>query len=137
MKNIHLGGSSFSQCACNAGGVPTRGSPLPSHLAIVREPTLRQQAQVPRQICKDAGEVSSNDDDGYGDAQPTKPSAYPTGIKSIHGEEELSSFDRNDAFTLSLEVDDIPSAQNSLQTYSFRTRQASIPCVVNGSGSPQ
>jgi hypothetical protein len=84
-----------------------------------REPVQRQQAQVPCQICNDGGEVSSNDDDGYGDAEPTKPSAYPTGSKFIHGEKELSSSDRNVAFTVSLEVDDIPSAQNSLQTYSF------------------
>jgi hypothetical protein len=102
-----------------------------------REPVLRQQAQVPRQICNDGGEISSNDDDGYGDAEPTKPSTYLTGSKFIHGEEELSSFDRNVAFTVSLEVGDIPSEQNSLQTYSFRTRQASIPCVVNANGSPQ
>jgi hypothetical protein len=102
-----------------------------------RRAPLRQQTQVPRQICNDGGEISSHDDDGYGDAEPTKPSAYPTGSKFIHGEEELSSFDLNVAFTLSAEADDIPSAQNSLQTYSFRTRQASIPCVVNANGSPQ
>jgi hypothetical protein len=80
---------------------------------------LRHQAEVPRQICNDGGEICSNDDDGYCDAEPTKPSAYPTGSKFIHGEKELSSSDRNVAFTVSLEVDDIPSAQNSLQTYSF------------------
>jgi hypothetical protein len=102
-----------------------------------REPVLRQQAQVPRQICNNGGEVSSNDDEGYGDAEPAQPSAYPSGSKFIHGDEDLISFDRNVAFTFSVEVDDIPSAQNSLQTYSFRTRQASMPYVVNASGSPQ
>jgi hypothetical protein len=47
----------------------------------------------------DSSEISSSDDDGYGDAG--KPSAYPTGSKFIHGDEELISFDRNITFAVS------------------------------------
>jgi hypothetical protein len=74
----------------------------------------------------------------YGGAEPTKPTAYPIEGKSFaHGGEERNSFEHNFVFAISLEVDDKPSAQNSLQTNSFPDRQASIPCAVNASGSPQ
>ena len=66
-----------------------------------REPVLRQQAQVPCQICNDGGEVSSNDDEGYGDAEPA-PTIGRSHGKQVHPwHEELISFDRNVAFTVS------------------------------------
>jgi hypothetical protein len=60
-----------------------------------------------------------------------------TGSNFAHGGEERNSFEDNVAFAISLEVDDNPSAQNSLQTNSFPVRQASMPCGVNANGSPQ
>jgi hypothetical protein len=65
------------------------------------------------------------------------PTVYPAGSKFAHGGQEFSSFDDNVDFVTSLEVDDNPSAQNSLQTKPFLVRQASMPCGVNKSGSPQ
>jgi hypothetical protein len=73
----------------------------------------------------------------HGDAEPTKPTAYQIESKFAHGGEERNSLEHNVVFAKSLEVDDKPSAQNSLQTNSFPERQASIPCAVNASGSPQ
>jgi hypothetical protein len=73
----------------------------------------------------------------YGDAEPTKPTANPTGIKFAHGGEKRSSLEHNVAFGISIEVDDNPSAQNSLQANSFPVRQAAIPSAVNANGSPQ
>lgn len=63
--------------------------------------------------------------------------ACPAESKFAHGGEERSSFEQNVALEISLEVDDNPSAQNSLHTNSFPVRQASIPYAVNASGSPQ
>jgi hypothetical protein len=75
------------------------------------------------------------------------PTVSPAASKFAHGGQELwlrsyggdklSSFGDNVAFVTSLEVDDNPSAQNSLQTKPFLVRQASMPCGVNKSGSPQ
>jgi hypothetical protein len=100
-------------------------------------PPLLQQAQLPHQICNDDGKKCSDDYDGYGNAEPTHQSDYPTRSKFGHGEAEPSSFDRHAAVTLSLGLDEIPSAQKSLQTNSFPTRQALTPSAVNTSGSPQ
>ena len=54
-----------------------------------------------------------------------------------YGGDKLSSFDDNVAVVTSLEIDDNPSAQNSLQTKPFPVRQALMLCGVNKSGSPQ
>ena len=50
---------------------------------------------------------------------PSRPSHRPIPRKasSFMATKSSISFDRNVAFTVSVEVDDIPSAQNSLQTY--------------------
>jgi hypothetical protein len=63
--------------------------------------------------------------------------ANPAGSKFTYGGEERNSFEHNVVFAISLEVNDNPSAQNSLQTKSFPVRQAWTPCALNASGSPQ
>jgi hypothetical protein len=73
----------------------------------------------------------------YGDAEPTKPTAYPAGTKFAYGGDKRSSFEHAVGFVISLEIEDNPSAQNSLQTNSFPVRKASTPSAVNASGSPQ
>jgi hypothetical protein len=66
-----------------------------------------------------------------------RPYAYRIVGTFAHSGVEFSSFNCNVATAVSLAVDDIPSAQNSLHANSFPTRQAAIPCALSTSGSLQ
>ena len=115
------------RCSMSATSRRTRRRPTDGAATPWLRATRLQQAQFPHQICNDGGEKCSDHYDGYGKAKPTQQSDYPNRSKFTHGDNEPNSFDRHVAFTVSLEFDDIPSAQNSLQTNASPTRQALTP----------